>query len=211
MKLTGHVTSAFPAALAIGSVALVLVVLPSGAPPARSSSVPPVLRLAAGEVVAAVTAPLRAITSTHSGTADAHAVRTAQHRSSSSQRQASASGAGTRSGTPHRPVRHHHALRSPAVAHALVTTVVQSTLKPASPVTKHGKGKGVGHLRKLAAPPTPVTQSPQSDQANHGRGHAYGHRPDVPHGPPVVPPGHDPNGPGASRHGAPGVRGGGKK
>jgi hypothetical protein len=91
---------------------------------------------------------------------------------------------------------------------------------PARSVTKHDRGKALGHLKRLghvekrAATALPLshaaTHAASSAGWTHGRGHASGHGADVPHGPLAGPPGHDRGVGKPGDHGAPGARGGGK-
>ena len=207
MMLHPPVTRAFPAALTIASIFLALIMLPRGAAPAPSTAVAPVLKRVAGGVVAAVKLPVRAVTKEHPVAVASRATETAPAAT-----QSRSSHARGHTGRTQRRVQSSPA-RRPPVLHAPVTAPAPAAPAPApiSRLETHDHGKALGHLRKLEAPPAAPRQAPQNAHASHGHGHAYGHRPDVPHGPPVVPPGHEQGGPGPSAHGAPGARGGGKR
>ena len=177
----------------------------------RSSGMAPALKLVAGDVVAAVQAPVRAAVHANPKVVVHHAtaVTSTPKRTQPAVRTSSSHATAAPS---HR--RAHHS----AAPQKQKTPQAPSPTRAAAPPTptpvKHGKGKGkaLGHLKQLAS------QSPVS--VIHGKGHgranglAKGHNPPVPvlgkvlHGPPGVPPGHayGKSGKPAPSHG----RGGGK-
>lgn len=220
MKSQPAVTSAFlPAALAAASISLAILLLPGGGTSARSSGMAPALKLVAGDVVAAVQAPLHtavhakpkvvvhhatAVTSTPKRTQPAARTSSTHATAASADRRAHHSAAPHRQKTPH-ALRPTHAAAPPTP-----TPVKHGNGKAVG--HGNGKGKALGHLKKLAS------QSPVS--VIHGKGYgranglAKGHNAPVPvlgktlHGPPGVPSGHayGKNGRPAPSHG----RGGGK-
>jgi hypothetical protein len=214
MKLQATVTSAFfPAALGAASISLALLLLPAGAAPTRSSGVAPALKLVAGDVVAAVGAPVRAVTR-----ADRHPKPVAL---SNPEQTTAIAPTPTESHAPsvrksNAPVRHRRATRRVTrprpVARAPLTT--HSTQHaPASPVPEHGHGKAKawGHSKQLEPKPLPaVTRAVRNAGVGRGHGKALGHPADVPHGPPTVPPGQAKHEAGGGEHAAPPGRGGGK-
>lgn len=200
MKLQATATTAvFPAALVAASIALAVLLLPGAAVPARSSGVAPALKLVAGEVVAAVQAPVRAVTrASRSEHAAASGARQSVTPASPQQQSASA---------PKRiaPAHHAHADRHRvpqphAVTRKPVTTHLAPPAPP-SPVTAHGNGKAKawGRLKKLVPKATPALT---------GHGKARGHSADAPHGPPAVPPGLATRDSGVDEHAAPRGHGG---
>jgi hypothetical protein len=196
MKLQAQVTSAFPAALAVASIFMAVLLLPGGAASPRSAGVAPALKLVAGDVVAAVEAPVHAVTKTHR-----HSRAAVSHSRAS---------AGTPTTTLHHavtrrtravpaypPVHHRHpagARPTPRVPEA-TRPAARPAPKSAFPaVTRgHGKAKVLGHARKASAL-----------LRTHGRPAG------VPPGPAVVPPGQVSGDHGVRAHGAPSVRGGRK-
>jgi hypothetical protein len=200
MKLNAPVTRAFPAALAIASIFLALVMLPGGAAPASSPGLAPALQAAAGDVVAAVSAPVHAIKTVHPNPKSAVSRAAAATATQPRTQPRSSPTSQAHSAPAHRPAHHRHVLRRAPVRTAPVTSPAPAAPAPAPSVTKHGKGKALGHLKrghlkKLAAAPVPVSHAAihtvPSASSSHGRGNAYGHSPDVSNGPPAVPPGHD--------------------
>jgi hypothetical protein len=194
MKLQATVTTAFlPAALAAASISLALLLLPGAAVPAHSSGLAPALKSVAGNVVAAVEAPV-------------HTVTRVAHQQRKSIVSPSARNATTAVGrTSHAPsvVKHTPPERKGRVAHRHV-------LRTPAPSTSHGRGKAgaLGHLKKAAPQAAhPAIQAGQSARGGHGK--ALGHSADVPHGPPAVPPGQAKKAvPGADGHAAAHSRGG---
>lgn len=181
MKLQATATTAvFPAALVAVSIALAVLLLPGAAVPARSSGVAPALKLVAGEVVAAVQAPVRAVT--RAGRSE-HAAASGARQSviPASSQQQSASAPKRIVPAHHARADHHRVLRRHAVTRTPVTTNLAPPA-PLSPVTGHGNGKAKawGHLKKLVSKTTPAVT---------GHGKRRGHSEDAPHGPPAVPPG----------------------
>jgi hypothetical protein len=196
MKLHASVTSAFPAVLALASISLAVLLLPGRPAAPRSSGVPPALKLVAGDVVAAVEAPVRAVTKTQPRTRSA-----GSHTRAAAPPTATATATHRRASAPaQRPNAHRSAPRArepqnhPTPPTPLVTrsapTAAPKVVQPAAG-HGHGKAKALGHARKAAAPP-------------------HGPPADVPQGPPVVPPGQLPVHGGSGEHGAPGARGGRK-
>lgn len=187
MKLQATATTAFfPAAFAAASISLALLLLPGAAVPAPSSGVAPALERVAGEVVAAVQAPVRAVARAHHPehvAASSAAPATTQPPSASvPQRTVPAH---RRRADHHRVPRHHAATRKPV-------TSAPAPLAPSSPVAEHGHGKAKawGHLKRLVPRATPAVTGPASSDALHvGHGKARGHSADAPHGPPSVAPG----------------------
>lgn len=194
MKSQSAVTSAFfPAALAAASVSLAILLLPGGGSSVRPSGMAPALKLVAGDVIAAVQAPVRAAIHVkpkpvvHHATAVTSTPKRTQPAAHTSSAHATAAPA-------HRRAHHNAATHKRKTPHAPRPT--HAAAPPAPTPVKHGNGKGkaLGHLKKLASP-TPVF-------VIHGKGHgranglAKGHTALVHvlgktrHGPPVVPPGH---------------------
>lgn len=194
MKLQATVTTAFlPAALAAASTSLALLLLPGAAVPAHSSGLAPALKSVAGNVVAAVEAPVHTVTrATHhqrksvvspSARAATTPVRTTSHARSAAKRTFPAH---------RRHAARRHVLRTNSVTRTTVTT------HPASPAarmlsTSRGRGqqaKALGHSKKAAPKAThPAIQAGPGVRDSNAHGKALGHSADVPHGPPAVPPG----------------------
>ena len=213
MKLQAPLNSAFlPAAFAAASISLALLLLPAGAAPRPTSGVAPALKLVAGDVVAAVETPVRAVTGAHhpKPVAVFHPKQTAVAPATTRSHSAPV----RKSNVPahHRRTAHRRVPRLRAVARTPV--VIHATPHaPISPVVEHGHGKANawGHAKKLTpkAPPAVIGAAPDA-RADHGHGHAYGRPADVPHGPPAVPPGLAKGEPGTNKPAAPPGRGGGK-
>jgi len=200
MKLQGIATTAFfPAALAAASISLALLLLPGAGPPAHSSGVAPALRLVAGDVVAAVEAPVHAIRG-HQKPVVSRATRTAipSHSVPAAKRTASA--------------RHRPTVQRPVARQRPLTRTPVATQASASPATKlsRGKAQAPGRLKKLAPEATPATLAGATAQARveNGHGKAIGRPADVPHGPPAAPPGQAKKAPAANKHTPPGDGGG---
>jgi hypothetical protein len=202
MKLQAPVISAFfPAALAVASISLAILVLPGGGAPARSSGIAPALKLAAGDVVAAVEVPVRAVTSVRRKTAVPHETPADPV---------------TRVVALTPPTTHSHlssrAVRAPTAGKPVHHVRASRTRVTTSAPAKHdnggkGEGKAVGHVRKLAASPVPANAVEHPGQAKGHGVEARGRPADAPHGPPAVPPGHA-RVRSADRQALPGRRGG---
>jgi hypothetical protein len=205
MKLQATATTAFfPAAFAAASISLALLLLPGAAVPAPSSGVAPALKLVAGEVVAAVQAPVRVVARAHH---PKHAAVSSAIPVTSQLPSAS---------VPRRPVPahrrradHQRVLPHRAVTRKPVTTNLVPSA-PSSPVTEHGHGKAKawGHLKKLAQKSTPALAAPAPAPLHGGHGKARGHSAAAPHGPPAVPPGQAKKASGTDRGAAPRGHGG---
>jgi hypothetical protein len=214
MKLHPSVTSAVPAALAVASIALSLLILPGGASPARSSSVAPALRLVAGDVAAVVSSPVRAVTKEPNPAATPRPMTSGQQSSSS---------AGTHSRPAHRMIRHgrvsktHPAARPHTAAHAAPASTPPAAAPASAPpvapsVTERGRGKAKawGHVRKAATASTAAARAAVQSIAAPGLAKAHGRSADVPHGPPAVPPGQAKHDQDVAEPGSSGKGGGGK-
>jgi hypothetical protein len=200
MKLQVPLSSAFPAVVATASALLLLVMLPAGGATVRSSGVAPALKLVAGDVVAAVEAPVRVASRPQPkpkpvGTHAAAPTTTAQIAHSA-------------------PVHRHaeqrvQASRPRVVASRPVTK--QAAPAPSSPAAEHGHGraKALGHVRKAASQSTPVNATLHVAGKNTGHVKAHGRPAEAPQGPPAAPPGQAKK-VDAVVHGASADRGGGK-
>jgi hypothetical protein len=201
MKLHGPIGSALPAVLATASALLLLVMLPAGGAPTRSSGAPPALKLVAGDVVAAVESPVRVVSRPNpkpnpAATPAAAATATVQV---------------AHPAPVHRHAQHRiRASRPRIVASRPVTK--QAAPTPISTIVEHGNGKAKarGHMRRTdpqAVSPSEALHAAKVNGAAHAK--AQGRPADVPHGPPAVPPGLAKKDD-ASEHGASADRGGGK-
>jgi hypothetical protein len=213
MKLQAPVTSAFPAALAVGSMALSLLLLPGGGASIHSSGVAPALKLVAGEVVAAVQSPPHAVTRAKPNSIAAPATAAAGSPVSA---QSPSSSAGTDTLPAHRaahqrPVHQRRASHTHAVAPAPAARPLAPA--PTSSLPKHGggKAKALGHLHKVVPVPIPVDEPAVIAQPKAGHGKGHGQPTAVPNVPPAVPPGQAAGGQAANEHGNSGGRGGGGK
>jgi len=174
--------------------------LPAGGATVRSSGAAPALKLVAGDVVAAVELPVRAVTRPHP-----------QPKPAATPALAGTSTAQAARPTPvHRHAQHHSRASRPRVAASSQVTK-KAASAPSSPIAEHsrGKAKALGHVRKTALQSTPVNAvlHPAGKNASHLKTH--GRAADAPQGPPAVPPGQAKN-VDAVEHGASGERGGGK-
>lgn len=174
MKLQAPaITAFFPAALAVGSISVAVLLLPVATAPARSSDLAPALRLVAGNVPAAVKVPVQAVTrSVHakpivSRPQPAAVVRTrTQPRSTSAPKQTVPT---------HRRASHTRLSGTHVVVHAAPTA-----LAPTVPVVVHGRGKAAkawGHLEKLGhrgPPAVPPGQAEKALRTDEHAAHAHG-------------------------------------
>jgi hypothetical protein len=212
MKLQATATTAvFPAALVAASISLAVLLLPGAAVPARSSGIAPALRLVAGEVVAAVQAPVRAVTRAHRTDHAAVPIAKQSAAPATSQPQ-TASGPQRAVPAHHRRAGHHRVLRRHAVTPKPVTPKLAPRAPPSS-ITHHGNGKANawGHLKKLVPKAAPIlTGTAPSAPLHSGHGKARGHAAGAAHGPPAVPPGQAKKASGAIKHAAPRGHGGAK-
>ena len=217
MKPQPVVTTAFfPTALAVASISLAILLLPGGGTSARPSGLSPALRLVAGDVVAAVQAPLHAAAKAKPRTLVRHAtgVATAPARKQPAALPSSARPARVQA---HRPVHHARVRHKRPLARAPRPTRIAAPPAP-TPVV-HGNGKGVGHrngkgkavglLRKAAPSPTAPIRGRGHGRANGHEAVAHGKSAHTSSGPPAVPPGHA-YGKGGSTQALPHGRGGGK-
>jgi hypothetical protein len=227
MKPQSVVTSAFfPTALAVASISLAILLLPGGGSSVGSSGLAPALKLVAGDVVTAVSPPVRAPAKAKAGTVVHQASRVGVTSSApaavapvhSAVHHAAVPPKTVHPRTVHPSSVHHGpAPHRQAVAHAPPVTRV---VAPAAPTpVRHGNGKGIGHdngkgkaLGRLGK----TTPAPAS--TSHGKGHAHanghsaavhGNSGDTRHGPPAVHPGHT-HGSGGGPPGLAHGRGGGK-
>ena len=190
MKLPVSVTSAFvPAALAVASISLSLLLLPGGGAPVRSSGVASALKLAARDVVAAARIPVRAMTRAHSKPAVSRATDLAGTPAQSSLASSSA-----RSAPAARSVHHRRVSQTSASTPAPVTALAAPVWTVPLATEGHGNGKAFGHVRKIASL----------------RAKTHGRPADVPPEPPSVPLGKAKAGQDAGESGALKGRGGGK-
>lgn len=217
MKPQPVVTSAFfPTALAVASISLAILLLPGGGTSARPSGLSPALRLVAGDVVAAVKAPLRPAAKAKPTTVVQHATRVVT-TPARKQPAARTSSAGPARVQAHRPVHRGPAGHTRPLAHAPRPT--QTAAPPAPTSAVHGNGKGVGHrngkgkalglLPKTAQSPTVPGRARGHGRANGHDAASHGNSAHARNGPPAVPPGHA-YGKGGSTPGLPHGHGGGK-
>jgi hypothetical protein len=187
MKPQAAVTSSFfPAALAVASISLALLLLPGGGTSARTSGVAPALKLVAGDVVAAVTPPLHVVRQAKPKAIVHHAATVA---TTPARTQATTF-------SPPKRVTHSPARRSAPKPEPTSSPRAQShasTQPPAAPpaVTKHDNGNGhaYGRNKKTQTPgnfgtaPGHAGSAPGHSGAAHGlSGAAHAN----PHG---IPPG----------------------
>jgi hypothetical protein len=161
-----------------------------------------VLKLLAGDVVASVKGPVQALTNVRPKST----VVSAPPRVTETPARAhsSSSSSPDRSAPAHRRAHRGVVSRPSAVTPAPVTPPAAPAPTPtALPAQSHvqGKAKALGHLRKLGLLPTPASAAAQSTEA-------HGPPADVPHGPPVVPPGQATNGQDTGDNNASNGRGG---
>lgn len=177
MKPQAAVTSSlFPAALAVASISLALLLLPGGGTSVRSAGVAPALRLVAGDVVAAVKPPVQVAehakpkpTVHHAAATVARApVRTRAAVISPPKRAATAPA--------------HHSSPRPAPTSSPRAQSHAGTQPPAAApvVTKHGNGNGHAYGRsKKTGPPGHSPSAPGHSASAPGHsGVAHGN----PHG-----------------------------
>ncbi len=192
MKLQVSVTSAFvPAALAVASISLSLLLLPGGGAPVRSSGVAPALKLAARDVVAAARIPVRAMTRAHSKPAVSRATDLAGTPATA---QSSLASSSARSAPAARSVHHRRVSQTSASTPAPVTALAAPVWTVPLATEGHGNGKAFGHVRKIASL----------------RAKTHGRPAGVPPEPPSVPLGQAKAGQDAGESGALKGRGGGK-
>ena len=212
MKLQATATTAvFPAALVAASISLAFLLLPGAAVPAHSSAVAPALRLVAGEVVAAVQAPVHAVT--RARRTEHPAVPSAKQSAIPATSQPQSASVPQRTvPAHHRRAGNHRVLRQHAVTPRPVTPKLAWPAPPSS-ITHHGNGKAKawGHLKKPVPKGAPIlTGTAPSALLHGGHGTARGHAAGAAHGPPAVPPGQAKKASGAIKHAAPRGHGGAK-
>jgi len=230
MKVQLPATSAVTVALAAASVALALLLLPSGGTSVGAAGVAPALRLVAGDVAAIVQAPPhaaakpqarpRSVVSPSVGVAATHPRTQPGHSAHSATRSVRAHTAASRDRVPSKQVVRRATAK---------TTVLRAPHVLTLPVRHgNGKAKAVGHLKKAKAKavghrknakavgrrpkaaPTATAASKPGPGAAAKADHALAQSTPavVSHGPPAAPPGQVKKASGG--HGDPNGRGGGK-
>lgn len=200
MKPQPVVTSAvFPTALAVASISMAILLLPGGGASARPSGLSPALKLVAGDVEAAVQAPIHAAAGTKPK-AVVHPATVVASTPSRKQPTAPTSSVRPAHAQAHHPV-HHAPVRHSHVLHTQPPPRTTHAAPRAAPApSAHGHGKGVGRgigkgkalglLRKTGKPPTSVDHGKGHGRANGRDAVTHGNSGQTRHGPPVVPPGH---------------------